>query len=155
MTTETEIIKTVKHNSKEIEDVVNIVVDKFCKEFDIYIDEVREKIEKKDYTIYDLNEIILRIPLLLYRLGDGRELVGIREDVSRIVKEEAFNKIYLESEGTAQAKKSQAELQTQIEELYRIAYNRAYRIIQHKADAGTRLLDSAKKIITANMVTER
>lgn len=155
MKNENETLTTIKSNSKQIDDIVTIVVDKFCGDLDKYIESIRGSIENKEYTLAELNDIILQMPLFLYRLSAGHEMVGVREDVSKLVRDEAFNKIFLTTEGAVQAKKSKAELDTQLEELYRVAYSRAYRTIQHKVEAGTRLMDSAKKIITANMIAER
>ena len=141
--------------SKDVERIVVGVVNKFCSELDKLHAVMKEKILEKSYTVEELEHWALVLPIFSYEIGERQEIVGIREDMAKMVKEEVYNRIFLDAGGSVQAKKSEAEIQTTMEQLYHTAYARAYRIIRQKNEATLEIINSIKKILSRQLEEKR
>ena len=99
-------------------------------------------------TNEELDDIIMTIPTLLYFISEQQEKLGIKHDVSKSSRELLYNKIYMDTPGTAGIKKARADSQLVNESLVNIVYSRTYTIIKSKVDFALELLQSAKKILS-------
>lgn len=91
---------------------------------------------------------MLNLPLLLYFTGNATENIGVKEDIAKAIKQELYNDIFQNSEGTIADKTSKAELSTQSEYITHIAYQRAYKKLKNKIEMGNEVLSSVKKVLT-------
>lgn len=145
-----EIIKTIENNSILIDEIVNKLVSNYCSQLDEYIHiiDCALKDESKPLTDYELDDICINLPTLLYFTAQGQETLGIREDVAKAIKMEVFNKTFDGSQGTIADKTAVADLASQNETIIYIAYDRAYKQIKSRLEIGNELLQSIKKVIT-------
>ena len=141
----------IDNNSKLINDLTNKLVADYCKQLDAYIKFIKNILDDNDHppTAQELDDFVMNLPILLYFCGEAQENLGIKNDVAKAVKQEKYNEIYNElQKGTISDKTSKAELAVQSEEITRIIYDRAYKIVKEKMNAAYELLGSIKKVIT-------
>ena len=144
----------INNNSKLINDLTNKLVADYCKQLDNYVRFVQRLLQDNNHppTAIELDDIVMNLPVLLYFAGEAQENLGIKTDVAKAVKQEKYNEIYKElQKGTISDKTSKAELAVQSEEVTRIIYDRAYKIVKEKMNAAYELLSSCKKVISRRM----
>lgn len=147
------IQNSIDGNSIVIDEIIDSLVSRYCSELDAYISELREIVSNKRNppTIANLEHFILNLPVLIYFTGDAMEGLGVREDMSKAVKMEIYNKIYESARSTVGDKKAAAELGSQAEFLAHMAYQRAYKKVKFRIDCGNELLQSVKKVLSSRM----
>ncbi len=142
--------RKVEKNSDLINSIVNKLVSDYCQPLDDYISFIKEILDDPNHppTDRELDDFTLNIPVLLYFTGEAQESLGVKEDVAKAIRQELYNEIFDKSEGTIADKTALAELATQNEYITYIAYQRAYRKIKLRMEAGYETLQSVKKVIT-------
>lgn len=141
----------VENHSTVISDIVNEIIEPYCKDLDRYVMFIRDCLNDGETppTNDELDDFCMNLSTLIYFAGGMCEQLGIRDDISKAVYKEVYNDARSAlSEGTIADKDSLAELQAQQEQITSVCYNRAYRIVKAKIDAAQELLASCKKVIT-------
>jgi len=140
-------------NSVIIEGIINKLVSSYCKQLDEYILYIRNILADVDNppTDIELDDMALNIPVSLYFTGEGQESLGVKEDIAKAIKMELYNETYDKASGTIADRTAVAELATQNEFLAHIAYQRAYKKIKLRMEAGNEILQSVKKVISRRM----
>ena len=125
-------------------------VNELTKELDCLIDQMHKKVLREEYQISDkeLEKLIIRLPILIYELNNVLMKAGIREDLSKIIKQTNYNQAFSIQEGTIADKKSGAELAVKEEQLLETTWKRSVKIISQKIDIANDLLSSCKKIFS-------
>jgi hypothetical protein len=146
----TEIQNRIENNSLLIDEIVNKLVQDYCKQLDDYVSFIQNVLQDIDHppTDEELDDFVMNLPVLLYFTGEGMESLGIREDTSKAVKMEKYNEVYNQVKGTIADKTALAETESQAEFITNMAYSRAYKKIKLRLDLGNELLQSIKKVIT-------
>ena len=141
----------VENHSTVITDIVNEIIEPYCKDLDRYVMFIRDCLKDGETppTNDELDDFCMNLSTLIYFAGGMCEQLGIRDDISKAVYREVYNDARSSlSEGTIADKDSIAELQAQQEQITSVCYNRAYRIVKAKVDAAQELLASCKKVLT-------
>lgn len=141
----------VENHSTIITDIVNEIIEPYCKDLDRYVMFIRDCLKDGETppTNDELDDFCMNLSTLIYFAGGMCEQLGIRDDISKAVYKEVYNDARSAlSEGTIADKDSLAELQAQQEQITSVCYNRAYRIVKAKIEAAQELLASCKKVIT-------
>lgn len=143
----------LEHAELIIGNNIIIQVNKLTNELDILIEMMHKKINKEGYEISDkeLEKLIIRLPILIYELNNVLMKAGIKEDLSKIIRQTNYNEAYVVQEGTIADKKSAAELQIKEELLLETTWKRSVKIISQKMDIAQELLSSCKKILSKRM----
>lgn len=143
----------VNNNSKLINDLTNKVVADYCKGLDELVYSLETLVKDFDHppTVEMLEYYILNLPIQLYFSGEAQENLGIKTDVAKAVRQEKYNEIYKEVSGTIADKTAKSELDCQSETITHIIYDRAYKIVKEKMEAASKVLDSAKKVLSRRM----
>lgn len=125
-------------------------VNELTKELDTLIDQMHTKVLDDEYQCSDkeLEKLIIRLPILIYELNNVLMKAGIREDLSKIIKQTNYNQAFSIQEGTIADKKSGAELAVKEEQLLETTWKRSVKIISQKMDIANDLLSSCKKIFS-------
>lgn len=151
-------IRTLKHkvedNSEVIKGVVDNIIAKYLRELDEIMEDTRDIIEQLgDDTLSDedLERITLQLPIYYYFACGGLEDLGVESENATAIKDEIYNEIYLDQEGTIQDKSKAAELETFEERMVEVAYNRAYKKLKIKLNAIDKMFSASKKIISKRM----
>lgn len=141
----------IEDHSKTIMDIVNSIIQPYCKDLDRYVDFIRDCLKDGDRqpTAEELDDFCLNLSMLIYYAGGMCEQLGIRDDISKTVYKEVYHTARSElTEGTISDKDSLAELQSQAEQVTNICYNRAYKIMKAKVENAQELLSSCKKVLS-------
>ena len=144
--------KKVYDGSQNIEEIVNHLVSSFAKELDEYMLFIKDCLTSNTPpTPEELDDFVLRLPVLIYFTSEAQETLGVREDVAKAIRAEQYNKIYATLEGTIPEKDAAAQLTTQEETIVQIAYSRAYKKIKERLNAAYELIASIKKVVSRRM----
>lgn len=149
-----QIRERVDYNSDIIDDISKSLVKQYCANLDQYVKYIDGVVADttQPATTEELEDFVLNLPTLLFFAGGGMESLGIQEDTAKAIKAEKYNEAYALLEGTIADKQSAAELAVQSETLVHIAYQRAYKMVKQKMDAGYETLSSVKKVLTKRIV---
>lgn len=125
-------------------------INSLTKELDDLINQMHKKVLDPDYHISDkeLEKLIIRLPILIYELNNTLMKAGIKEDLSKIIKQTSYNQAFSIQEGTIADKKAGAELSIKEEQLLETTWKRSVKIISQKMDIASDLLSSCKKIFS-------
>lgn len=129
----------INNNSKLINDLTNKLVADYCKQLDDYVRFIQSILQddKHPPTAQELDDFVMTLPTLLFFTGEAQENLGIKADIAKAVRQEKYNSIYNTlSKGTINDKVNQTESQIQSEEVTRIIYDRAYKIVKEKMRCG-------------------
>lgn len=149
-----EIKLHIEDNSKTMDDIVNSIIQPYCKDLDNYVRFIADCLKDGENppTVDELDDFCLNLSTYIYFASGMCEQLGIRDDISKAVWKETYNVARGSiSSGTVADKDSLAELNSQQEQLTNICYNRAYKIMKNKVEAAQELLSSCKKVLTRRM----
>lgn len=142
--------KRIDNNSDIVDSIVNRLVADYCQPLDDYMTFIKSLLDDtaNPPTDRELDDFTLNLPVLLYFTGEAQEALGVKEDVAKAVRQELYNEIFDKATGTIADKTAAAELATQNEYIAYIAYQRAYKKIRLRMEAGYETLQSVKKVMT-------
>lgn len=142
------IKKEVEEQSAQLENIVDGLVNKYNKDLEDFMEEIRELIKDRDkLTDYELERIALKVPIFMYFSVNGVESLGIQYDVAKAKKQEEFNSQYIKKSGTIKDKEAAAGNDTLSEAVMEMAFSRAYKKLKSKVEACEQLCLSIRKII--------
>lgn len=145
----------ITNEGQSIDNIVNAIVKKYSFELDDFVNIVRENLElvKKNvmdtYDDENLQMQMIKLPTILYFVGNGLESIGSDSEVAEYHRKQLFNEVIdsLSTEKyTIPDKKAKAEKQTEYEAMLKEIYDRAYKKLKLKIDHATKLLESMKKV---------
>ena len=156
-----ELLSNVDKNVKYFNDIT----DKVTKSYTEHLDKLMktfylEHRKLKDYSTDELERLYLDLTNLLYFMGDRLEQLGINSDVSKATKQEVYNKAYLNNQIKDVDKKNKttisenqavAEESSKYETVVNSIYERAYRIVKFKIDAGYEMVHTISKVLSKRM----
>ena len=148
----------VESNAEIIDDIVKDIIQPYCKDLDVYVTFVKGCLGNGEQppTTSELEDFCMNLSSLIYFAGGSCENLGVRDDISKAVWKETYNNARDSLErGTVADKNSQAELESQQEQLTNICFSRAYRTMKAKVDAAQELMSSCKKVLSHRMQEEQ
>lgn len=141
--------------SKEIETLVSESVSDCCAELDDLVGYIRNRLIKPDdlssIPTEELHRMITDLASILYFAVGKQESLGIKEDISKKLKNEVFSNTKQETSGTVSDKEAAATLASQSEDVVLTIYNKAYKQTKAKIDAGYEVLNVIKKVLTTRV----
>lgn len=149
-----EIQKRVEDNSNQLQEIVDSIVKPYSRDLDKYITFVKECLSDQEYppTDEDLEDFCMNLSTYIYFAGAMCEQLGIKDDISKAIWKEVYNKNRdSEVKGTVADKNTIAELASQQEYLVNVCYQRAYKILKSKVENAQELLQSCKKVLSRRM----
>ena len=145
---------TVETHSKQMDDIVQGIIQPYCKDLDKYVNFIRECLKDgtNPPTDVELEDWCLNLSTFIYFAGGMCEQLGIRDDISKALYKEMYHTKRSELErGTVADKDSLAELASQEEQLINICYSRAYKMMKSKIENAQELMSSCKKALSRRM----
>lgn len=145
-----EVANRVDRLSLDVTEMADNIANGVCEELDTYMRDIDQILtgQKTPVTDYQLDDFILNLSSLLYLVSDAQENLGIREDVSRAIQKEVYNRVREKAQGTVADKDAAAELQCQEESITTIVYSRAYKKVKLRVEAAVEMVNSIKKVMT-------
>lgn len=153
----TSIKNRVENNSKQIDEIVDGIIQPYCKDLDKYVAFIRECLSdvQKQPSPPELEDWCLNLSTNIYFAAGMTENLGIRDDIAKAVYKEVYNASRNSlDKGTVADKDSIAALQSQEEAIISSAYTRAYKTMKAKVENAQELLQSCKKVLQ-NRISER
>lgn len=148
----------IEADSSKIDEVVNMIIEPYCKNLDYYVEFVAEILNNGDNpaTTKELEDFCLNLSTQIYFAGGLCETLGIRDDIAKALYKEQYHSSRSSlQKGTVADKDSQAALQSQQEYIVSMAYTRAYKTMKAKVDAAQELLSSCKKVLSHRIQEEQ
>lgn len=144
------VMERVGRLGTEVDSMVDMIVKEASFELDLYMADIDKILTSQSTPVTDiqLDDFVLNLPSILYSTSSALEKLGIKEDVSKAVQKEVFNRVREKAQGTIADKDTAAELQTQSEYIVFVVHNRAYRKVKLRIEAGWEMLNSVKKVIS-------
>lgn len=141
---------TIESDSQILEKIVNDIVGSYTKELDEYVHKIKSVLDDDTdgLTEHDLNQIMIKLCSYMYFIGSKQELLGIRADISDALRDEKYHLAFMNATGTVASKESQALNSVKEEEVIKIIYDRAYKIMKNKYAAVDKWIDAIKKILS-------
>lgn len=151
-----EVVKRVTLNSREVDQLVENLVTEYCFDLDQYMTYIDNILQHTNNPVTDqqLEEFTLNLPSILYFTTSAQEALGIKEDISKAIRNEVYNRVREKAEGTVADKDAAAELQSQAEAIVNIVYSRAYKKVKLRVESAYEMLNSVKKVMTSR-ISER
>ena len=146
--------QNVEDNSKQIDDIVNTIIEPYCKGLDEYVQFIADILKDGENppTDQELDDMCINLATRIYFAGGLCEQLGIRDDISKAVYKEMYHTSRASIEkGTVADKDSLAELASQEEFVISSAYTRAYKTVKSKIENAQELLQSIKKVLSHRM----
>lgn len=141
-----EALEKIEFTSEKVLEISTKIADEYSLELDELIVKIKSRI--LNISNAELEEYILDLAQCLYFTGAAQEDLGIKEDTSKAIKTEIYNNAKKSTKGTVADKEAAAVLASQQQSIVNSIYNRAYRKLKFKVDAGYEVLTSLKKIMT-------
>ena len=148
----------VETASVHVDDIVKGIITPYCKDLDAYVKFIATCLKdgEKPPTTTELEDFCMNLSTYIYFAGGMCEQLGIRDDISKAVWKEMYNTARdNNATGTIADKNTQAELQSQHEQLVNVCYSRAYKTMKAKVDSAQELLSSCKKVLSHRMQEEQ
>lgn len=149
-----DIKDTVEAHSKIIDEIVDGIIQPYCKDLDNYVLFIRDCLKDGENppTTDELDDFCLNLSTFIYFAGGMCEQLGIRDDISKAVYKEMYHTARAsQDKGTVADKDSLAELASQEEFIVSSSYTRAYKMLKSKVENAQELLSSCKKVLTRRM----
>lgn len=145
-----EVSDRVDSLSKEVIDMADQIANNVCADLDDYMKGIDEILTSQDRPVSDcqLDDFVLNLSSLLYLVADAQENLGVKEDVSRAIQKEVYNRVREKAQGTVADKDTAAELQCQEESIITIVYARAYKKVKLRVEAAAEMVNSVKKVMS-------
>ena len=156
------VVATIKNKvetaSVSVDEIVDGIIKPYCRELDEYVRFIAQCLRdgERPPTNSELEDFCMNLSTDLYFAGGMCEQLGIRDDISKAIWKEMYNTARdSNATGTVADKNTQAELQSQHEQLVNVCYSRAYKTMKAKVDAAQELLSSCKKVLSHRMQEEQ
>lgn len=151
------LVQSVEDNANYYTEISDNIIKAYTQDFDNLMLDLKRDIIENDADDLLLEKYVLELNNMLYFLGDKLEHVGIKDDISKMAAKEVFNNMYLQSREKDSERKNKltvAELTalsedaSKYETILNSIYNRVYKQIKFKMDAGYDMVNTIRKIIT-------
>ncbi len=147
--------------SEEYFNIMDTVIDSYSSDLDAYVNMLTGRLEHvDDLTANDLSNHALELAALIYRVGSHVEKTGVLEDVSKLLKQEAYNNAYMTAQQNAEETKTKltvaqltamAEEDSKYQSTMNSIYSRIYKQLKFKLDSALEILSTIKKVISQRM----
>lgn len=155
------LLKETDENAKYFEEIYDKVVHEQIYPLDELMSKIYSTIQTgEDCTTDQLSAFCLELTNMLYFMGTKLEKIGLNNDIANSSAKEVYNKAYLSYQQKDSEKRNKttvaecqsvAEESSKYESVVKSIYERCYKIIKFKIDAGYTLVDVLKKIISLRM----
>lgn len=145
-----ESLSIVEGYSESIDKAVDSIIAEYSRDLDCYMKSIDAKlVGGKNISDGEIDNIALNLSSLIYFTSVGCEALSIRDDISKTIYKEAYNKARSElKSGTVADKNTQAELNTLEEHIGNVVYNKSYKSLKAKVDSAQEMLATVKKIMS-------
>lgn len=137
------------------EQLINEIVLDYSKQLDDFVDTVERMLEeirsgdRKDFDDKTLHRLVMRLPILMYRMVEIVDRSAIESDVAKAAAKLTYSQHYVKAEGTIPERESIARLLTADEEQVVDLSRHVHTRLKGKLDKAEALFDAVRKIVTS------
>ena len=155
-----EVIEVTQENSEYFIKIADELLVQYTADLDSLMKDMYRDCVKREASDMELERYLFELNNMLYFLSSKIEIIGIKDDLSKMASKEAFNDAYLRN----RLKDSEQRNKTTVSELTALAedasryetvlnslYSRVYKQLKAKYDSGIDMVNSIRKIITKRM----
>ena len=155
-----DIDQEIQAMSEDYTSLSNSIIASYTSDLDSLVQSIYLNIRKDNYSDQDLEKQCLDLSATLYFVSVRIEEAGVLEDLSKMLKQEQYNKSYLDTQLEAvknNTKISVAQTQALAEEkskhhtMMNAIYIHVVKAVKGKIDSAYELLSTMKKIISKRM----
>ena len=155
-----DIDQEIQAMSEDYTSLSNSIIASYTSDLDSLVQSIYLNIRRDNYSDQDLEKQCLDLSATLYFVSVRIEEAGVLEDLSKMLKQEQYNKSYLDTQLEAvknNTKISVAQTQALAEEkskhhtMMNAIYSYVVKAVKGKIDAAYELLSTMKKIISKRM----
>lgn len=150
----------ISYNS--LNEISDTIMKSYCSALDESMQDIYNEIisTNGNYDPRLLDIHCLKLTNILFFMQDKLESVGLKEDISRSLAKESYNRAYLDNQAKDAAGKNKttvaestavAEEKSKEEQVVTFLYNRCYKLLKQKIDSGYEMVNTLRKIITKNI----
>jgi hypothetical protein len=146
----------VRTSAGRAEEVIDTVVQRYASDLDEFVTNAEDylnKVRDSDTQEFDdgtLQRMVMRLPILLYRVCKGLDRAAIDSDVSKAAVESVRSTHYLAApEGTIPERKAYADLKTFEESAIVDLTKHVHSRLKGKIEAANSLFDAIRKVMSA------
>ena len=132
---------------KELLDIVEDIVNRYSSPIDTIINEVANNIV--DLSNDDIRRLLTEISFKSYSLGEAKEYSLLKSEVADALTKEKQAQIFNGSDGTVDAKKNKALLESSEEILVNTIYENVSSLLKTKLDEAHRIVSTLTTILTS------
>lgn len=146
----------VSEDSKLLKEIVNSIVSRYSKDLDVFVEQIKNKLATTTrLSDDDVEQMVLVVPVHLYFLGSGLEVLGVESDTAKALRLDRYNDAFINANGTIPDKTADAELQVTYESLMELAYARSYKQLKAKYEVAMQLINSSRKVLEKRIANMR
>ena len=146
----------VRTSAGRAEEVIDVIVQRYANDLDefvsnaeTYLNAVRDS-DTQSFDDGTLQRMVMRLPILLYRVCEGLDRASIDSDVSKAAVEAVRSQNYLDApEGTIPERKAYADLKTLDESAIVDLTKHVHSRLKGKIEAANSLFDAIRKVMSA------
>lgn len=156
-----DLMQETEKNSAYFNEVAKKVADEQTRHLNDLMQKMyRVVASSEEATDQQLESYYMELTNLLYFMGDKLEKLGVNADMSKAAYKEMYNKFYLDNQMKESEKRNKttvaenqavAEQNSQSESVVASIYERAYKIVKFKIDAGYEMVNTLRKVISRRM----
>ena len=146
--------ESVETNSDSLNVVVNSIVNKYTKELDDYVANLKSISfsDSPDMTNSEIYQSLMFISSSMYCLVPLMEKTFLKQSIANALTEEAYNTAYIgQEEGTVELKKSIANSKIDKEKVIALVYKHASNRIKNTYNAADNVYSALKKIASSKV----
>lgn len=145
---------SIKSSTAAAERIINEVCEEYTNDLDTFVAQIEEAMEKARATNDDipdrwLSRMVLRLPILMYRVSSLVDRAAIESEIAKAAKESLYAQAYLNSTGTIPERESEARLYTADEGAIVDLTKHVYTRLKAKIEQADKLFDGIRKVISS------
>jgi hypothetical protein len=143
----------IKASTRVAEQIVREVCEEYTNDLDTFVEQVEEAMEKARNTNDDipdrwLSRMVLRLPILMYRISSLVDRAAIETEIAKAAKESVYAQAYLRSTGTIPERENEAKLYTADESAVVDLTKHVYMRLKSKLEHADALFDGIRKVMS-------
>lgn len=144
-----EALEATNTTYNELIDIANDIVGRCTKNIDPVVDSLKKNIET--LTNDDLRNYMLELSIRAWSFAEIKEKAGLKSEISKILKQEAYAIEFNKAEGTVAVKENTANLNISNEILCQCVSNLVADILKTKLDEIHRIVNAIQSVMVSRM----
>lgn len=146
------IQKSVDDNAQLVQEVIDSIISSRAAGLDAIMSQAHAALRNSNtLETYEIEHFIMAIPLEIYAVTPALEYVGVKEDVSKMIRQRLYINARQDATGTVEDKNSEAERKVMQETLTAAANKHARSLLQSKVSAAYEAVAAFKKVLSRRM----